>query len=165
MGTRSRGNLVADFLKSDQAAEVYLTEVQSDSKQYSGFNLLVGEIRDRCEVFYYSNRREGITKLPPGIYGLCNHLLDTPWPKVRKGKETVGELLKNPNVSDDRFLALLSDESLAADDKLPATGIPFEKEKALSAIFIRTPDYGTRSSSILRCDRELRCSLKEVSFV
>ena len=39
--------------------------------------------------------------------------------------------------------------SLAADADLPDTGIPLAWERALSAAFISTKDYGTRCSTLL----------------
>lgn len=160
-GTRSRGNLVADFLKSDQSAREYLAEVERHKDEYSGFNLLVGEVGEKRELFYYSNRTEGIRKLTAGIYGLSNHLLNTPWPKVVKGRDRLAVLLLSNRRSVEDFFDVLSDDSLAADKDLPSTGIPFEAEKALSAIFIKTPDYGTRCSTVLRFDNNLKWSFTE----
>lgn len=148
-GARSRGELVADFLRSKSEAEEYLCQVAARSEEYSGFNLFVGEIGERHEVFYYSNRGGAVKKLPSGIYGLSNHLLDTPWPKVESGKTRFAELLEAGLPANEKLFELLADGSLAADGDLPSTGVPAEIEKALSAIFIRIPGYGTRSSSVL----------------
>lgn len=165
LGTRSRGNLVADFLKSEQPAGEYLADVEIRGNEYSGFNLLAGEIGGRRELFYYSNRAEGIRELSAGIYSLSNHLLDTPWPKVVRGKLLFADLLKSGEPSNNSLFDILSDESLAADEDLPSTGIPYEAEKAISAIFIKTPDYGTRCSTVLRFDRNLEWSFEERVFV
>jgi uncharacterized protein with NRDE domain len=165
LGTQSRGNLAADFLKSEKPAREYLAEVESHGHEYSGFNLLVGEINERCELFYYSNRGEGILELSAGVYGLSNHLLDTPWPKVEKGKARFADLLRSGETSNKNFFDILSDESLAAEEDLPSTGIPFEAEKAISAIFIKTPGYGTRCSTVLRFDSSLEWSFEERVFV
>lgn len=164
-GKRSRGDLVANFLKSGQPAREYLAEVGARGDEYSGFNLLVGEIGARRELFYYSNRGEGIRELSAGICGLSNHLLDTPWPKVAKGKSRFAALLRSGETSNNSFFDLLSDESLADDEDLPSTGIPYEAEKAVSAIFIKTPDYGTRCSAVLRFDKNLEWSFAERVFV
>jgi uncharacterized protein with NRDE domain len=165
VGTRSRGNLVADFLKSDQPAKEYLASVEFQGKEYSGFNLLVGEIGQRRELFYFSNCREGIRELSSGLYGLSNHLLDTAWPKVARGKLRFAELLRSSETSINSFFDILSDEALAADEDLPSTGIPYKAEKAVSAIFIKTPGYGTRSSTVLRFDKDLKWSFEERVFV
>ncbi len=164
-GTRSRGHLVAEFLKSKLSAREYLAAVQNHRDAYSGFNLIVGEIGERHEVFYYSNRGEGIRELSAGTYGLSNHLLDTPWPKVVKGKSQLTELLRSHQISDQDLFDVLSDESLASDKDLPSTGIPYEAEKALSPIFIKTTDYGTRCSTVLKFDRSLQWQFEERVFV
>lgn len=164
-GTRSRGDLAADFLKSEQTVGKYLADVEGRGHEYSGFNLIVGELGGRRELFYYSNHGEGVQQLTTGIYGLSNHLLDTPWPKVAKGKSRFAELLQAGEITNESFFDILSDESLATDDELPSTGISREAEKALSAIFIKTPGYGTRCSTVLRFDRNLEWYFEERVFV
>ncbi len=165
-GTISRGNLVADFLKMDEPAEVYLKNIQSKSTDFSGFNLLVGEINsEKNEMFHYSNRGEDIKKLTTGIYGLSNHLLDTPWRKIEKGKGIFKSLIEQNEFSNEIFFEFLSDESLADDEDLPDTGIGYEREKLLSAIFIKTPIYGTRCSTILTFDREFNMKFDERIYV
>ena len=160
-GTRSRGDLVAGFLKSECSAEEYLREVRSDRGEYSGFNLLVGRIGDLSEIFYYSNRGRDPRKLAPGVYGLSNHLLDTPWPKVERGKAAFARLLANGDLAADDLFNILADETLADDADLPSTGVPYEAEKAISAIFIKTEGYGTRCSSVLKFGRDCEWSFEE----
>lgn len=164
-GPRSRGDLVAEFLKSDQSARNYIATVEANRSDYSGFNLLVGEIGEKRELFYYSNRDNGIRELSAGIYGLSNHLLDTPWPKVVRGKERLAKLIRSGETSEHNFFDVLSDESLAPDRDLPATGISLEFERALSAIFIKTPGYGTRCSTVLHFDKDLEWKFDERVFV
>lgn len=165
-GRRSRGDLVADFLKGREKPEDYLEAVKCTADEYSGFNLLVGEIdKDKRELYYYSNRGTGIKRLSAGVYGLSNHLLDTSWPKVADGKKRFADLIQGESIDDTSLFGLLSDESLAADEDLPSTGIPYEREKALSAIFIRTPEYGTRCSTVMRFDNKMRWSFEERVFV
>lgn len=163
-GTHSRGELVADFLKGDTTAEEYMARVGQRSDNYSGFNLLVGEINNaRHELFYFSNRSEGVRDLKPGVYGLSNHILDTPWPKVAIGKERLRQALAGPLDMESLF-DLLADESLADDNELPDTGIGYEREKALSAIFIKTPIYGTRCSTVVTFSKSIVPSLEERVF-
>lgn len=163
-GTHSRGELVADFLKGDANAEEYMAGVELRSGNYSGFNLIVGEINDaRRELFYFSNRASGMRELKPGIYGLSNHILDTPWPKVAIGKDRLRQALTGP-LDKESLFDLLADESLADDNELPDTGIGYEKEKALSAIFIKTPIYGTRCSTVVKFSKSIVPSLEERVF-
>lgn len=165
-GETSRGDLVADFLKSDQPAGDYLESVSSRSAMYSGFNLIVGEpVDDGFDVRYISNRTDEVIKLRPGIFGLSNHLLDTAWPKVAAGKQRFADLLKQPQIIHTEAFELLADSTIATDADLPDTGIGSEKEKVLSPIFIRTPNYGTRSSTFLSIGPDLTIDFEEKVFV
>jgi len=164
-GKFSRGNLVGDFLKTDVSVENYLSEMRARAGEFSGFNLLVGEISaENQTVGYYSNREDNVKILAPGIYGLSNHLLDTPWRKVEWGKAALSKLLENGGFEKKKFLEILDDRTLADDADLPDTGIGLEREKLLSAIFIETPVYGTRSSSLVTVDKDYKISLDERSF-
>lgn len=161
----SRGDLVAEFLKTKVRAEEYLGHVKSRAMQFSGFNLLVGEINSsRNELFYFSNQENEIVKVGAGIYGLSNHLLDTPWRKVEKGKEALQNLIKMGEIKKEKLFDLLADRSLAEDDELPDTGIGYEREKLLSSIFIETPIYGTRCSTVLTISREFDVDFEERVF-
>ena len=164
-GTHSCGELVADFLKGSASAAEYMARVEQRATYYSGFNLIVGEINhDRRELFYFSNRSTGVRELRAGLYGLSNHLLDTPWPKVAIGKDRLHTSLDR-TLDKELLFDLLADESLAEDDLLPDSGIGYEKEKALSAIFIKTPIYGTRCSTVVTFSKSLVPSLEERVFV
>ena len=165
-GTRSRGNLTADFLKSAESSGDYLIEIQKEADQFSGFNLLVGEINSiKNEIFYFSNRSNKIVELTPGIYGLSNHLLDTSWHKIETGKEAFAELLNKNEISNKSFFELLNDKTTAIDESLPDTGIDYELEKKLSPIFIETPVYGTRCSTVLTIDGDFEINFEEKVYV
>jgi uncharacterized protein with NRDE domain len=92
-GRPSRGMLVSDFLTGSATPEQYLAAVAADAERYDGFNLLVG---DPSGVHYFGNRMADggePSRLEPGVYGLSNHLLDTPWPKVARGRTRLKALL------------------------------------------------------------------------
>lgn len=166
IGRLSRGGLVSDFLRSDEAPMEYLEKIRAKSGEYSGFNLFVGRFDEAFrELFYYSSRGDGITQLSAGIYGLSNNLLDVPWPKVVTGKSRFEEIISADYINNELLFSLLSDESTADECELPHTGIPPEREKALSAIFIKTPDYGTRCSTVLTFDNALRPEFEERVYV
>lgn len=165
-GTNSRGHLVADFLKTDIPAEIYLEEVKNRRLEFSGFNLLAGEINpQKNELYYFSNRGRRVEKLDAGIYGLSNHLLDTPWRKVVTGKSALAKMLEHDRIAKEPLFEILADEALADDGELPDTGIGRERERLLSAIFIKTPVYGTRCSTVLTFDREFKFDFDERVFV
>jgi uncharacterized protein with NRDE domain len=101
----------------------------------------------------------------PGIHGMSNHLLDTPWPKVERGKQALVELLgREKSPSPEALLDLLADRARPPDDRLPNTGVGLEWERVLSSIFIESPVYGTRSSTVLIIDRKKRVTFVERVF-
>jgi uncharacterized protein with NRDE domain len=158
----SRGKLVSDFLLSDLDAVPYLDFVRREKDRYNGFNLLLG---NRERITWYSNRSDQVVPLPPGVYALSNHLLDTPWPKVVRAKASFEEIVsaaKNPSV--ESLFRLLKDQTVAPDDRLPHTGVPLEWERVLSSIFITSPTYGTRSSSLVLIDKEDRVTFLDRTF-
>ncbi len=147
----SRGHLVSDFLGNGQEAQEYLKEVSLKAGQYNGFNLVLGR---GDELFYFSNYQNKIVRLGSGLYGLSNHLLDTAWPKVKRGKSKIQPLLEQENIEPEMLFQVLRDEATAPDHELPKTGLELERERALSAMFIKTPDYGSRCSTLILQDRE-----------
>lgn len=165
-GSRTRGGLVTDFLRSEMRCSEFLKAIASSAREYSPFNLLFGEFGSSTqELWYFSNRCDEPRRLSPGIYGLSNHLLDTPWPKVESGKERLTNLAGDRVLDRKRAFEILADESTADDVLLPSTGIPFAAEKALSAIFIKTPGYGTRCSSVVAVDSTGKWEFEEKVFV
>lgn len=165
-GRLSRGGLVADFLRRMEPPFSYLEKVKDRAGDYSGFNLIAGEIdRERSDVCYHSNRGDGVRRLGPGIYGLSNHLLDTPWPKVVRGRRRFAELLSGEQVNRSDAFEILKNATLAEDSELPDTGIGYEREKAISPIFIETETYGTRNSTFLSIGNDLNFDLEERVFV
>ncbi|MFC1825760.1 NRDE family protein [Thermodesulfobacteriota bacterium] len=147
----SRGLLVSDFLSGMESPKHYLDNIKTTGHRYNGFNLLIG---DQSGLFYYSNKGHTIQKLKPGLYGLSNHLLDTPWPKIEKGKAALGALLDGrDNIDLEDVFHILANRSYPPDDQLPDTGVDHDWERVLSPLFITSPSYGTRSSSVVVMER------------
>ena len=146
------GELISGFLIGSETPALYLERIKRNAGRYNGFNLLVGDTQD---LFYYSNRGNEIVRLESNIYGLSNRLLDTQWPKVKSGKKGLNALLDNyhHDIPPEQLLKLLQNQDIAPDDQLPNTGVSKEWEQTLSPIFIASPDYGTRCSTILTIDR------------
>ena len=154
----SRGGLVSSYLCGNQSADDYLEKISRQAQLYNGYNLIAG---DRYELFAYSNRGDK-QKLNPGIYGLSNHLLNTPWPKVSRGKKLLKTTLNKKGATlEDALFAVLADRKIPADDKLPDTGISLEWERVLSSMFIASTIYGTRSSTILLIGKNGRVKFVE----
>ena len=158
----SRGLLVSGFLRGGDRPEVYLKKIALQAQEYNGFSLVIG---DREDLFYFSNRGDGCRRLEPGVYGLSNHLLDTAWPKVEKGKKELESLLsRNGEPSPEELLGVLADRSRPEDSRLPVTGVGLEWERILSPLFITSPVYGTRSSYLLLIDWKDRVTFWERFF-
>lgn len=143
---QSRGLLVSSFLKDRKSSSRFLKEFESEDIQYNGFNLLLGTVGN---LSYYSNVTRRHTKVSSGIHGLSNSLMDVSWYKTERGIALLSEVLfqKRPDI--ERMFDFLSDEQAAPDALLPDTGIGYEFEKVLSSVFIKSPGYGTRSSTVL----------------
>lgn len=149
-GRRSRGHLVADFLRADAAPLDYATSLSL--QDYAGFNLLLGDGRS---LVYLSNRDEGGPReLAPGIYGLSNALLDTPWPKLKLARDGLRAALGAGELTPERGLGLLRRRDPFPDDSLPDTGVGLVLERMLSPPFICTPVYGTRCTTWLSLGAE-----------
>jgi len=146
LGKRSRGELVADFLRAEQSPADYLAEVDRRLNDYSGFNLLAGDL----DQLHYLNSREGQPqKLQAGIYGLSNAALNTPWPKLKHSRAALAAALEQDEPQSEALFLLLANRQQAADKELPDTGLTRDFERLLSSPFIASRDYGTRASTVL----------------
>src|SRR6266568_2351931 len=160
-GAPSRGALVADFLTGRTSAEEYVRLVEKGGVDYNGFSLLVGDVGS---MFFFSNRGDRATRVAPGIHGLSNHLLDTPWPKVEKAKARFAALLDGAFDSE-RAFGLLNDTERASGGELPSTGVSLELEERLSAIrILAVGRYGTRCSTALCFSQDGRIEFHERSY-
>ena len=148
---RSRGALVADFLRGDVDARRYADRVADERDLYDGFNLVVG---DRQSAALVSTRADGVTLLGPGVYGLSNDRLDTPWPKLVRARQRLRTALRGDPVDRADLFDLLDDRQPAPDAELPDTGVGLALERALSPVRIVTDGYGTRVSTVLTLDRD-----------
>jgi uncharacterized protein with NRDE domain len=146
----SRGHLVSRYLETETRPEQYARDVEKRGGEYNGFNLIVGDTR---ELWYHSNYSTGTRQLEPGIYGLSNHRLDSPWPKVVRGKQKLTPLLARKELKPDELMEALYDDKTAPDDHLPDTGIGLERERALSSMFIKAGNYGSRCTTVVLVDR------------
>lgn len=158
---KSRGRLVSGFLTGSASAEKYLSAVADQAAQYNAFNLVVG---DRRQLHYFSSRNSGASQLAPGIYGISNYFLDTPWPKLMQAKGSFQQALSGAEPSLADLFELLADDSQAPDEQLPDTGVGIERERQLSPIFIASPGYGTRASTVVLFHRDGGIRFCERSF-
>ena len=158
----SRGHFVRDFLSTPQSAQAWLASLAACAGAYHGFNLLLS---DATGLYAYSNRAAGTVVVPPGVHGLSNHVLNTPWPKLERGKRALHQLLSQQRLEPEQVLELLLDRTPAPDAALPATGVPLLWERWLSPIFIaEAPGYGTRASTVLLVEHSGLVRLLEVTW-
>lgn len=159
----SRGGLVSDFLNSAVDPLAYLSVIKEKRARYNPFNLIIGELPN---LLYYSQVTNQIAEIGPGVHGLSNHLLNTPWPKVKKSTTKLTELLRDTGEIDpDRIFEILADSQRADLQELPDTGVDIEWEQVLSSIFVSSPTYGTRNSTIVLMDGKGSILFIERSFI
>ena len=156
----SRGALVAGYL--DGTVADFPGHLLACGDSYAGFNVIFGPWR---QLTHFSNRGPGLTPITTGLHGLSNALLDTPWPKVERGKRLLAEALKNEKLEAERLFEILDDHQRASDPELPDTGVPLELERRLSSI--RIPDdgpYGSRSATVMVVEQSGLAHLWERSY-
>lgn len=160
----SRGRLVSDFLMGDRPAEEYIKDIHTKVDRYNGFNLIVGE---GLHAWYVGNHAAcaGPVQLGPGRYALSNHALDTPWPKVERLRNQLdARLPEDDELRLEPIYEVLRDGVRPEDGALPRTGLSLEMERLLSSIFIVSPNYGTRCSSIIALDQDGNGIFSETSY-
>lgn len=154
---KTRGALVSEFLRGDASPSAYADYVLEHGSEQNGFNLLLGDVDD---VVYVSNILGRSERLSEGDHVLSNHHLDTPWPKTRKLREA----LERASDDEEALLSVLGDRTIAPDADLPDTGVGLILERVLSPMFISTPAYGTRASSLLRIGDDQAIRFVERSY-
>ena len=140
---RSRGLLVSQYLQDRRSAIDFCDSLQSEKAHYNGYNFIAF---DRDRLVYQSNYTDQPEILKPGVYAISNATLYDPWPKTLSAADKLQQWLKNP-ATVNQLAQLLDDRTRAPDDRLPRTGVPLELERMLSAEFINSSDYATRSST------------------
>ncbi|NQX87244.1 MAG: NRDE family protein [Halioglobus sp.] len=158
---RSRGDLPLDFLIGEQPPGSYLESLAIRATDYAGFNVLLG---DHDSLWYFNNSDQKPPRpLSPGIYGLSNAVLDTPWPKVTQGKTRLAALLGRGTLSHDALASVVQDRRLTSPKYLASLGLLGVMDPELSAQFIVTDAYGTRSRTTLWTEAT-RVQWQEQSF-
>lgn len=158
----SRGGLIPAFFGSGTRPARFLEDLETDAPGYSGFNLLLG---DREELWYAANRADRFARpLGPGIYGLSNHFLDTPWPKLELTRSRFLAQLTAQELRAESLLELLADRTPAPDLPHPDSGFDPDWELTLSSPFIVHPAFGTRCSTIVLASGSGAVTLRERRF-
>ena len=162
-GAASRGELIPRFLAAESAPEEFFAALEPQAAAYSGFNLLLA---GQESLWYGCNRATPFARaLPPGIYGLSNELLDTPWPKLERVRSGFREWLRAEAADSAALFTLLADRTRVSDARLlPRTGLTRNWERVLSSPFVQDAAYGTRSSTVVLLQPDGRVLLRERRF-
>ena len=158
----SRGFIVSEILKSELSTSDHLTAMDSEFSEYNGFNLIAGTLD---ELYFTSNHGDPYQKIKPGLYGISNASLNTPWPKTNSALENFSIALNNDHPDESEIFDLLCDTKRYPENMLPKTGLSSEMEKAVSSIFILTDEYGTRSSALMMYDKNGKVKFIEKTYL
>lgn len=158
---RSRGELVARYLRGDEPPEQFRDFVANKFCEFNPFNLLFG---DTAQLYVFSSLTPVFKPLTPGFHSISNGTPDDYWPKMSRGVNLLKRcILQSGELDVEQLAAVMRDETQAADSALPATGISRADEKWLSSIFISGDQYGTRATSLLLCQPQ-RIRLVEYNY-
>lgn len=156
---RSRGALTTDFLRGTHGAAEHAESLTGAALQYGGYNLLLW---DGAELVYASNRpTPNWRRVEPGVHGLSNAQLDTPWPKVRWARRELDGWMGDASAAAGTLLDAMASRDVPADAELPDTGVGLENERLLAPPFIYRPGYGTRCTTWLQISRGGRARVRE----
>ncbi|HEX3836002.1 MAG TPA: NRDE family protein [Steroidobacteraceae bacterium] len=171
----TRGGLIPDWLAQATTPPTFLDRLESQSPRYAGFNLLLS---DADSLWYASNRAVPFARaLDPGVYGLSNLLLDTPWPKLKRVRATFTGWLSEQTAAtsarngpprtdaSEQLFGMLGDRRRGPPDT-PAATHPLAPEWAdiLSSPFVVHPVFGTRCSTLAMIGYDGSVYLEERRF-
>jgi uncharacterized protein with NRDE domain len=143
----SRGGLIPEWLRQDTAPEPFIGRLEARAQRYAGFNLLLS---DADSLWYAANRAPRFARcLPPGVYGLSNLLLDTPWPKLTRVREQFTHWLDSAQEPEQLFAMLADRTRCLPDTPAGAPPLPPEWVEVLSSPFVVHPRFGTRCSTLV----------------
>jgi uncharacterized protein with NRDE domain len=153
---RSRGRLVAEFVRGHEDAASALAALELEAAHYGRFNLLLW---DGTTLALAGNHpRFAQREVSIGVHGISNGDFDAAWPKVKRARAALAHWLQDHGAELDPDLTplfdALADERPAPDAQLPDTGVGLELERLLSPPFIRGERYGTRASTVVLVSRE-----------
>jgi len=177
--SRTRGEIAAEFLKGHQTPEEFMNDSEKKFHRYNGFNFLSADLSSETPSLHWLSNRVLMgdklrarkvmnpQRLNPGVYGLSNAMLDTPWPKVQHRVGAFAQMLAMDTgdfKKSEQYIRIMQDLTQAPDDYLPQTGVSYEWEKVLSSTFIKTEYYGTRSITLIRVKHDGQYEVIEKCF-
>jgi len=158
----SRGNLVMDYLTGSMGPRDYLERIRQQRSDYNGFNLFVGS---SASLHHYNNILDECSVLQTGNHAVSNATLDTPWPKVTRTKAAMASMTRSATLDEEAIFRIMADRTSAPDEQLPDLPLPLPILRAVSANFIETERYGTRSTTLILIDHSDRVTFVERSYL
>lgn len=145
-GTFSRGGIVQDFLNSTQSCTKFIEALRKNKDLYGGYNVL---LYDGETMQHYNNVLDEHNSVTPGVHSVSNATFNTSWPKTVFAKEALRSIIQHDILAVTDLISLLANDQIVPDEALPTTGVGIHLERALSAAFVKLPNYGTRCSTAL----------------
>ncbi|WP_353981479.1 NRDE family protein [Salinicola endophyticus] len=143
----SRGELVTAALQAAEPQRWLQNLATAGAQRYAGFNLLL-RVHDRLWVLHHGRDETTLSEVTPGLHGLSNAALNTPWPKLVRARKALRQALADGDWQTSMWQAM-HDTRPAADAELPDTGVGLATERRLSPIFIVGETYGTRATTLV----------------
>lgn len=147
LGAPSRGALVRQALETADPIRWLETLIAGAADPYAGFNLLL-MADNQLWALHHDSHETRCQRVAPGLHGLSNASLDTPWPKLVHARDALGQALTAPDWRSEMWPAMC-DNRQAGLDALPNTGVSQDLERFLSPSFIDGQDYGTRATTLV----------------
>lgn len=163
-GRISRGDIVRDYLSTDVTTQEFIDKLSQTREDYGGYNILIGDVNG---LVHYNNIFDEVNVVSVGTHSLSNRTLNTPWPKVVHGRSRLQQYIQanHCEVQIESLFSIVTDEKQARDENLPETGVGLEWERVLSPMFIKSPHYGTRSSTVVLVDKARHVTFVERTFL
>ncbi len=160
---RSRGELVCTYLQSRHTALAFSRILEKVGGRYNGFGMVFGHF---SQIRYQTNMGDYQADIRRGIHGLSNHFLNSPWPRVEKGKRRLREqVVGRKHLDLDPLFAILQDQDAPAHrDRQSEQRAPQPPDPSQNPIFIRAQDFGTRSSTVITVHQSGQICFEERQF-
>ena len=155
---KSRGHLIVNYFDNTSDLNYLENRLKCTKDDYNLYNLVIGHYRN---LYVYSNLTNEFNSVSDGIHGLSNHLLDTEWFKVKKGKVALKMLIAENNYNVEDLFKILNDKEKSFVLLPQNTGLSDEIEYQLSSVFIESEKYGTLFQTVILIDRYENATIVE----
>lgn len=159
---QSRGHILTDYLTQDGSAEIFIQNLILNKDHYQPFNVLLGSVDT---LYHFNSRDTDFTALTKGTHSLSNATLNTPWPKVKKTRETLDTIIQSEKDYLVDLFAMMMDKTPASDNEIPEAPLPLAIRRKASANFIETEHFGTKSTTVLLVDWDNNVTYVERTYL